>query len=220
MGNPSGQDKAGIAQSVQESHDVRSHRFFAGETDADTFRSPADRPGLVQEAGDLSAAGEDEFFQRLQVLLTLVDELFESDNMRAIDGRHVGKYPARGGRQQAADVEQLVLYPPELFFQTRRSWNSARDIEGSDDADRCTQLIDRSVRLDAQAVFPDLFSSRQARPSLIPHPGIHFGDSHIVSVPAASFVNDPLYSQLIGSGKTIEFGDLAARYAAEHGVVT
>src|SRR5881628_3590791 len=78
LGDPAGQHEQGIAQAIEELENDGVDRLFARKSHADSFRRAANRPRLVQQPRNLAASRQDELFERSQVFLTFVDELFQT----------------------------------------------------------------------------------------------------------------------------------------------
>ena len=180
LGDPAGQHEQGIAQAIEELEHDGVHRLFARKSHADSFRRAANRPRLVQQPRNLAASRQDELFERSQVFLTFVDELFQTSDILGCHLGHVFESLTRSSRQDTARVEQFILDPSEFFLQTGRRSVCADflGVKGSDDTHRRVQLVYDPVGLDPQTVLPDLLPSGEPRFPGIAGARIHLRNPH------------------------------------------
>jgi hypothetical protein len=125
LGHPSSPDKERIAQAIHKFDDLRIERFFPGQANADPFGPATDRPSLVECRRHFSATRQNELFEWCQVLLAPIDHALKPSGILRLDRRHVLKDLSGRSRQDASEVEQLVLHPAKILFQLfgRRSTN-------------------------------------------------------------------------------------------------
>ncbi len=183
LGDPPGQDEERVAQPVDKHKDQRIDRVLASEPDADPLRPPAHRPGVVEQSGDPAPTREDKFLERRQILLAVVDELLQPRHVLCRHLRHGLQVLTGSGGQDPSNIEEFVLNPSELHFETCGFWSvtDLLGIEHPHKPDRGIQFIDGPVGFDSEAVLPDLLPARQACFSGVSRLGVDLRDAHILS---------------------------------------
>ncbi len=101
-----------IAQAVQIADRVRRNLFLAREGDQKPFRAAANRPRHVQLRIEARAPGKNEAAQRRQILVHRIDLALELRHFRRCDARLLRVNVLRLGRENGAEIEQLMLDPP------------------------------------------------------------------------------------------------------------
>src|SRR5258705_1458177 len=169
MADPPGEDEEQVGEPVQVGERPLAYVLAPHETQHVPFRAPAHGPGHVEECAHAPAARKHEGPERLQVLLATVHRRLERLHLRGTDAEHPRPELRRRRRELPAQVEELVLEPPEDRVELPRRPRAPRlrGVHGAHHADGRVQLVHRPVGLDPGAVLRDPRSPDEVRLALV-----------------------------------------------------
>src|SRR5215831_6688814 len=176
MGGPTAPYEQGIAEPVQIPDRFGRNLFFAAERDDYPLSPPADRTGRMQFRIDPSAARQHKAAQRRQRSIHGVDLSLELLDLSVCNSRLFGMHILGPCRENRAQVEQLVLNAAEDYGQVREQ-GLARGRDACKTQER-VQLVDRSVRLNAEIVFRNSLSAHKPGFAAIPALGVDAVERH------------------------------------------
>src|SRR5207247_355006 len=115
----------------------------------------AHRAGLVEEGPDAAASRQHEGLERREVLLARVDQALELPDLGLSYPVHALVHGLLGRGQLAAEVEELVLEPPEDLVEPAMPLGLGEPllVEDSGEAEDRIQLVEAAVRLDPRRVL-------------------------------------------------------------------
>src|SRR5581483_928047 len=135
------QDEQQIGEAVEVALPERGHLFRAGEAHHPALRAAAHGACDMAQRRGARSAGQDELFQRRQLCVEAVEQLFQAQDVRLADAA------VTRNAELAPEVEEFVLDVGQAVA------HRVRQRLGEQHADRAVQLVDRADRLDARAVL-------------------------------------------------------------------
>src|SRR5262249_53676310 len=193
LAGPPGEDEQQVAQPVDVAQRPLADRLLTGEDQHAPLGPATHRARLVQEPADPAPARQDEGLERLEVLLAPVHQALQRGDLALADPEHALVRRVGGRGQLAAEVEQLVLDPPEDLVEPPVGLAGAEllGVEHAGQPDDGVELVERAVGLDARGVLGDAAAAHQGGLALVAGPGVDAGDADGHGRPQANTARRP-----------------------------